>query len=154
MTALPPIEGIGVAKKPEKKKSKKKKKQSGKSAAGDPSTTTRRDSPGKARAGSETTVAKAVKKAKTAASKIKQNPVVAEIVAAALVATAAALKDPQKARRIAAEAGDELKRAGAKAGRKSDAFWNLALDIARRSVDSLGGGDETGAPPRKAKSKK
>lgn len=152
MTALPPTEGMGVANKSDKKKSKKKKKQSGKSGPGDPSSTTRANSSGKRVQSGETKVAKAVKKAKTAATKIKDNPVVSEIVAAALVATAAALKDPQKARRIAAEAGDELKRAGAEAGRKSDAFWNLALDIARRSIDSLGG--ESSESPRKGKSKK
>jgi len=141
-----------VAKKSEKKKPKKKKKQDGKPAPGDaPSAARREAKPGPS---GTTKVTKAVKKAKAAASKIRDNPVVSEIVAAALVATAAALRDPQKARRIAAEAGDELKRAGSRAGRKADAFWDLALDIARRSVDALGAGDADGASSSKAKSKK
>lgn len=92
-------------------------------------------------------VAKALKKAKSAASKLRDNPLVSEIVAAALVATAAALKDPQKARRLAADAGEELERARGKASRKADAFWALALDIARRSLDALGA-EETAASPK------
>ena len=37
-----------------------------------------------------------------------ENPLVADVVAAALVATAAALKDSKKARRLAGEAGEQL----------------------------------------------
>lgn len=143
-----------MAKKSEKKKPKKKKKQDGKPAPGDTPSAARREARAKPGLSGPTKVTKAVKKAKAAASKIRDNPVVSEIVAAALVATAAALRDPQKARRIAAEAGDELKRAGSRAGRKADAFWDLALDIARRSVDALGAGDAGGASSPKAKSKK
>lgn len=83
-----------------------------------------------------------IESAKTAASKLKDNPVVSEIVAAALVATAAALKDPNTARKLAAEAGDQLQRARAKATRNADAFWTLALDVARRSIDALEGHDK------------
>lgn len=142
-----------MAKKSEKKKPKKKKRD-GKPAPGEARSVATGGAPTRPRPSSPTKVTKAVKKAKAAASKIRENPLVAEVVAAALVATAAALRDPQKARRIAAEAGDELKRAGSKAGRKADAFWDLALDIARRSVDALGAGDATRAPSPKAKSKK
>ena len=136
------------------KKPKKKKKKDRKG----PAVTAGREAfPGKrgaATAGKgKPRVAKAIKSAKSAASKLKDNPLIGEIVAAALVATAAALKDPQKARRLAEDAGDELQRAGKKATRKSQDFWNLALDIARRTVDSLDGSDET-APRRNAKPKK
>lgn len=154
MTAQPPARGTGVAKKSEKKKPKKKRKQDGKPAQSDAPSAAGREAPAKPRPSRAAKVTKAVKKARVAASKIRDNPVVLEIVAAALVATAAALRDPQKARRIAAEAGDELKRAGSKAGRKADAFWNLALDIARRSVDALDAGEAAGASSPKAKSKK
>lgn len=154
MTAQLPARGTGVAKKSEKKTPKKKKKQEGKAAPSKAPSATGRDARTKSRPSGPTKVTKAVKKAKAAASKIRDNPVVSEIVAAALVATAAALRDPQKARRIAAEAGDELKRAGSKAGRKADAFWDLALDIARRSVDALGAGDASRDSSPKPKSKK
>ena len=143
-----------MAKKSEKKKPKKKKKQDGRPPPTDASSAASGDARVKPRPSRPTKVTKAVNKAKAAASKIRDNPVVSEIVAAALVATAAALRDPQKARRIAAEAGDELKRAGSKAGRKADAFWNLALDIARRSVDALEAGEAAGPSSPKAKTKK
>ena len=88
------------------------------------------------------------KKAKTLAS----NPAVTEVVAAALVAAAAAIKDPNKARQLANQAGDELTRA-TKAGVKSgSAFWQLAMEIARRSLDTLG--PEVAKPAAKKKKKK
>ena len=68
---------------------------------------------------------------------LAQNPVVADVVAAALVATASALKDSNRARALAAEAGDELaklSKAGAKSG---EALWDMALQIGRRSLEAL-----------------
>jgi hypothetical protein len=99
----------------------KKKKKSGKKVGGAPK-------------------AKATKAAKRLES-LARNPLVAEIVAAALVATAAALKNPDKARQLASQAGDELN-ALAKAGsERGNAMWQLALDIGRRSLDALAGDD-------------
>ena len=82
-------------------------------------------------------VEKKFRKVTEKAAKLAANPVVAEIVAAALVAAAAAVKNPQKARQVAKSAGDELSGAAKTATRQGGAFWALALDIARRSVDAL-----------------
>ena len=78
-------------------------------------------------------VAKVVKGAK----KIAQNPMTTEVVAATLVAAAAALRDPAKAKALALSAADDLKKA-AKSGADGGALWKLALDVARRSVDAIG----------------
>src|SRR5437588_11928751 len=77
--------------------------------------------------------AKAPKKAASGLQALTQNPLVADVVAAALVSMAAALKDSKAAHRLANQAGDELNaltKAGAKQG---SAMWDLALDIGRRA---------------------
>jgi hypothetical protein len=85
----------------------------------------------------------------TTASRLKvlaENPLVADVVAAALVATASALKDSKRARALASEAGDELaklSKAGAKSG---EALWEMALQVGRRSLEALVAGEE----PRKS----
>ena len=82
----------------------------------------------------------AAKPAKTAAKKIKQwtdNPLVADIVAAALVASAAALKDSRKAQLLAAEAGDEIEKLSKKGAERGNALWQMALEIGRRSLQEL-----------------
>lgn len=142
-----------MAKQPDKKKKTKKKKKKSGTAASDSALGA--VPPGRAQsAAGKAKIGKALKKAKSAASKLKENPLVSEVVAAALVATAAALKDPQKARRLAADAGEELDRAQGKVSRKADAFWTLALDIARRSLDALDGADEPSRTPKPSKRKK
>lgn len=78
-------------------------------------------------------VEKVVRKAKDIAT----SPAASEVVAATLVAAAAALRDPKKARALAAEAADDLKQA-AKSGVEGGALWQLALDVARRSIDAIG----------------
>jgi hypothetical protein len=83
-------------------------------------------------------VTKAVQGARTKAAKIAANPAVAEIVAASLVAAAAAIKNPRKARDIATIVGAELETASKQAVDRGNAFWQLALDIAKRSIDALG----------------
>lgn len=94
-------------------------------------------------------VAKVVKGAK----KIAQNPMTTEVVAATLVAAAAALRDPKKAKALALSAADDLKKA-AKSGADGGALWKLALDVARRSVDAIGK-EAASAPAKKpAKPKK
>jgi hypothetical protein len=78
----------------------------------------------------------AVKAAKTKAAEIASNPAVTEVVAATLVAAAAALRDPNKARQMALSAADEIK-AATKGGKGSGAaLWQLALDVAKRSIDA------------------
>jgi hypothetical protein len=80
---------------------------------------------------------KAPKKAAKSLQALSQNPMVADVVAAALVAMGSALKDSEKAKRLANDASDQLNalsKAGAKQG---NAMWDLALDIGRRTLDTL-----------------
>lgn len=97
------------------------------------------------------------KKSASAASKgakrlstLAQNPIVADVVAAALVATASALKDPKRARALASDAGDELRKLSKEGAEAGNAFWDLAVQIGRRSLDALTG---DGAKKSKKKSK-
>ena len=87
-----------------------------------------------------------VQKVVKGAKKLAKNPMTTEVVAATLVAAAAALRDPKKAKALALEAADDLKKA-AKSGADGGALWKLALDVARRSIDAVG--KENGA--KKAK---
>ena len=85
-----------------------------------------------------------------------QNPFVADVVAAALVATAAALKDADKARRLAASAGDELEGLAKNSAKRGSAMWKLALDIGRQALDEIGGNAKApkrARAPAKAKPK-
>ena len=68
---------------------------------------------------------------------LTQNPLVADVVAAALVATASALKDANKARRLAESAGEELEALSRKSAERGNAMWELALDIGRQALDTL-----------------
>jgi hypothetical protein len=106
----------------------KKKKKDGKKAIGVP-----KAKPAKA--------SKAAKRLKS----LTENPLVADVVAAALVATAAALKDSKKARQLAAQAGDELNALAKEGAERGNAMWQLALDIGRRSLDSLVKDEESDA---------
>jgi hypothetical protein len=95
-------------------------------------------------------VAKVAKRAKVKAADLATHPAVAEIVAATLVAAAAALKNPQKARDMASAVGSELETASQEAVDRGSRFWQLALDIARRSIDAL----ETNTKAGKSKTNK
>jgi hypothetical protein len=80
------------------------------------------------------------KPAKAASRKLKdwsQNPLVADVVAAALVATASALKDSRTAKRLAAEAGDEIEKLTKKGAERGNALWQMALEIGRRSLEEI-----------------
>jgi hypothetical protein len=84
------------------------------------------------------------KKGKSAPSKaaktlkaLAENPVVADVVAAALVGMASALKDSDKARRLASKAGDELGKMAKSNARQGGAMWDLALNIGRQTLDTL-----------------
>ena len=77
------------------------------------------------------------KKAAKSLKAITDNPLVADVVAAALVSMAAALKDSDKARRLASDAGDQLTAASKKGAKQGGAMWDLALDIGRRTLEAL-----------------
>ena len=77
---------------------------------------------------------------------ISDNPLVADVVAAALVATASALKDSKKARLLANHAGDELEKLAKEGAQRGNAMWKLALDIGRKSLEAMTAEDQ----PRKA----
>lgn len=81
---------------------------------------------------------KAKTPAKPPASRPALGPEVSEIVAAALVGAAAALRDPAKARQLAASVGEEIEQAAKGAAGQGAAIWQLAMDVAKRSVDALG----------------
>jgi hypothetical protein len=80
---------------------------------------------------------------------LAQNPLVADVVAAALVATSAALKDSKKAQRLAAEAGDELEALAKKGAEQGKAMWQLALQIGRRALDELTEDASTESKPKR-----
>ena len=82
---------------------------------------------------------KAKKKSKAKAAgtlkSVAMNPMVQEVVAAALVATAAALKDSKKARAMAEQAGDQIEKLAGEGAQKGKALWALALEVAKRAGD-------------------
>lgn len=80
---------------------------------------------------------------------LSQNPFVADVVAAALVATASALKDSKKARQLAAYAGDELEALSKDGARRGSALWDMAIKIGQQSLEALAGKEA----PKRAKSK-
>ena len=124
-------QGTNVAKDKKKQKNDKKVKKAKKGAA---------------------TLAKIPKPAKAAAKKVKEwtgNPMVANVVAAALVATASALKDSKKAQRLAAEAGDEIEKLSKKGAERGSALWQMALEIGRRSLAELAESGATRGKPRR-----
>lgn len=81
---------------------------------------------------------------------LAKNPLVADVVAAALVATASALKDSRRARALASEAGDELAKLSRAGARQGEALWDMALQIGRRSLEALNAEEA----PKRSKSKK
>ena len=99
--------------------------------------------------GAAATVESAVRAAKDKVVEIATKPIVAEIVAATLLAAAAALRNPEKARQLAHSAGDELEGIAKDAAGKGGAFWQLATDVARRTIAALDedqpGGGKKGA---------
>lgn len=84
---------------------------------------------------------------------LAKNPLAADIVAAALVATASALKDSRRARALATEAGDELARLSKTGVKQGEALWDMALQIGRRSLEALTNEDAPKASKSKTKAK-
>ena len=70
---------------------------------------------------------------------LSQNRLVADVVAAALVATASALKDSKKAQRLASDAGDELTKLSKAGAKRGGVLWDMALQIGRESLEALSG---------------
>ncbi|MFL6721904.1 MAG: hypothetical protein ACJ8FT_08910 [Sphingomonas sp.] len=93
------------------------------------------------RSGTTAAVAKGSKKAARSLQALTQNPIVADVVAAALVAMASALKDTDKARKLADQASDELGKMAKTNAKQGSAMWDMALDIGRRTLDTLAGED-------------
>lgn len=73
---------------------------------------------------------------------LAQNPLVADVVAAALVATASALKDSKRARALASDVGDELAKLSRAGTRQGEALWDMAVQIGRRSLQAAMSGDD------------
>jgi urease accessory protein UreF len=90
-------------------------------------------------------VSKAVRKAGKSALKLAETPAVSETVAAALLAAAAALRDPPATKRAAGAAAETAGEAGQEALRLGDSLRRLALDMARRTLDSW---EEADSRPR------
>jgi hypothetical protein len=82
---------------------------------------------------------------------LSQNPMVADLVAATLVGAAAALKDSNRARKLATDASDELQALGKKGAERGNAMWQLALEVGRRALNEIAGEK---APKRSAKPRK
>ena len=77
------------------------------------------------------------------------SPLVADVVAAALVATVAALRNPKKAQPFAVSAGDELTKLSKEGAEQGNALWEMALQIGRESLEAL----SSDAPVKSAKAK-
>lgn len=103
------------------------------------------------KAGNGSAIRKVPKKAAKSLQALTENPLVADVVAAALVSMAAALKDSDKARRLANDAGDQLNALSKKSARQGNAMWDLALDVGRRTLETLAGEEAGGKPSRSRK---
>jgi hypothetical protein len=82
---------------------------------------------------------------------LSENRLVSEVVAAALVGAAAALKDSKKAHQLAASASDELEKLSRKSAERGSAMWQLALDIGRRALDEVVGDFKPAKAPKAPK---
>ena len=89
------------------------------------------------KAAASPSLSKAPKKAVKSLKAISQNPLVADVVAAALIGMAAALKDSDKARKMASDASDQLNALSKSGAKKGNAMWDLALDIGQRTLETL-----------------
>ena len=81
---------------------------------------------------------------------LTDNPLIGEVVAAALVATASALKDSNRAKALASHAGDELEKLSKSGADRGSALWDMALQIGKRSLEAM---TAEAAKPAKSKAK-
>lgn len=94
--------------------------------------------------GSSPSLEKRSKKAGKTLQALAQNPIVADVVAAALIGMASALKDSDKAKRLASDAGDQLNAMSKKTSQQGSAMWDLALDVGRNVLQTLASEMESG----------
>jgi hypothetical protein len=80
---------------------------------------------------------------------ISSNPLVADVVAATLIGAASALRDSKKAHQLAATARNELEELAHRGAKNGNALWQLALDVGRKSLETLAG--EIGGQTAKSK---
>jgi hypothetical protein len=106
------------------------------------------DDKGKKRKKDGKAVAKAPRKVAKKLQALTDNPLVADIVAAALVGMASALRDSDKARRLAGQAGDELGKMGKSSAKQGSAMWDLALKIGRDTLDTIAAEGRAGRKSR------
>ena len=97
--------------------------------------------------------AKAPKKAAKSLQAMSENPLVAQVVAAALVGMASALKDSNTARRLASDAGEQLSALSKASAKQGNAMWDLALEVGRRAVETLAGEEKGKGKGRKSRKK-
>ena len=97
--------------------------------------------------------AKAPAKAAKSLQAISENPLIAQVVAAALVGMASALKDSNKARRLASDAGDQLNALSKASAKQGSAMWDLALEVGRRATETLAGEERGRGKGRKSRKK-
>jgi hypothetical protein len=83
-----------------------------------------------------------------------KSPLVADVVAAALVATVAALRNPKKAQQLAVSAGDELTKLSKAGAKQGSALWEMALQIGRESLEALSSDSPVAAVKAKPKTRK
>jgi hypothetical protein len=110
-----------------------------------------KDKKDKRKTATSPSLSKTPKKAVKSLKAISQNPLVADVVAAALIGMAAALKDSDKARKMASDASDQLNALSKSGAKKGNAMWDLALDIGQRTLETLAkdqGGSRKGSKAR------
>jgi hypothetical protein len=83
-----------------------------------------------------------------------KSPLVADVVAAALVATVAALRNPKKAQQLAVSAGDELTKLSKAGAKQGSALWEMALQIGRESLEALTSDSPVAAAKAKPRARK
>ena len=99
-------------------------------------------------------VPKKLRKIGNKAVKLAREPVVSEVVAGALLAAAAALREGGAGTKQAAVAGEAAEGVKRQAGRLGDSLKGIAIDFARRALDNLEeggrkkGGSGNGGPGR------
>lgn len=102
-------------------------------------------------------VDKGLRKAGKKALKLAAKPAVSEAIAGALLAAAAALRNPPATKRAAADAADAASDAGQEAIRIGDTLRQMAISMARRTLDAWeeadskprGGGGKGGGEPNR-----
>jgi hypothetical protein len=94
-------------------------------------------------------IPKKLRKIGKKAMKLADNPVVSEVVAAALLSAAAALRENEGVRRKAVKAGtvalDAAESMTKESGKVGDSLRKLALDLARKTLDSWDRADSPAA---------